>query len=445
MSAVAEATGVYRSLFEERERGRTDPDPPWLPVRRREALARFEELGFPNRRTEEWRYTSAARLASGGFGSAPSGLAPDADTLAAFSFGEAFEGHRVVVVNGRFAPALSSLAPGDGVVLTGLAEAMRQHPDRIEPHLGQVLGEERLPFTDLNTALFDDGACLLVEPGRVVERPILFLFVSVAGGEPVMSHPRSLVALGRGSQATLVEAWAGHGPGEYWTNAVSEIALADGAHLDHYKLQQESPVTGHHVASLAASLARDSRLEDLSISLGSALARNDLNARLLGAGAECRLDGLFLCDGSQHADTHSRIDHAAPHTQSRQLYKGILGGSSRGVFHGRVVVRQDAQKIDAEQSNRNLLLSREALVNSTPQLEILADDVKCKHGSTTGQLDPVALFYLRSRGIGEPEARRLLSWAFASELVERVRVDAVREVLEARLRERLPEEPGGVA
>jgi len=442
MSAVAVATGVYRTLFEEREQRRPDPDPPWLPVRRREALARFEELGFPGRKTEAWKYTSAARLARGGFGPAPVDGTPDSALVAATSFGDRFDGHRVVVVNGRFSPGLSSLAPGDGVVLGGLAEALRQHPDRIEPHLGQVLSAEALPFTDLNTALFDDGACLIVEPGRAVERPIQFLFLSVADGQPVMSHPRALVLLGRGSQATLVEAWAG--AGEYWTNAVTEVVLEDGAVLDHYKLQQEG-VAGQHVASLAASLARDSRFADLSISLGGALARNDVGARLAGPGAECRLDGLFVAGGSQHMDTHSRIDHASPHTTSRQLYKGILGGSSRGVFHGRVVVRQDAQKTDAEQSNRNLLLSRGALVDSTPQLEILADDVKCKHGSTTGQIDPVALFYLRSRGIGEAEARRMLSWAFASELVERIRVEALREALAARLRERLPEGSGGEA
>ena len=444
MSAVAEATGVYRTLFEEREQRRT-PDPPWLPVRRRAALARFEELGFPGRKTEDWKYTSAARLARGGFALAAGDVTPDAELLAAAGLGEAFDGHRVVVVNGRFAPALSSIAPGDGVVLTGLAAALRRHADRIEPHLGPLHPDEQLPFAALNTALFDDGACLIVEPGRVVEQPILFLFLSVANGADVMSHPRSLVLLGRGSQATLVEAWAGSGEREYWTNAVTEIALEDGALLDHYKLQRESETGGHHVASLAATLARDSRFADLSVSLGGALARNDVAARLIGPGAECRLDGLFLPGGSQHVDTHSRIDHVAPHTRSRQLYKGILDGASRGVFHGRVVVRQDAQKTDAEQSNRNLLLTREALVSSTPQLEILADDVKCKHGSTTGQLDPVALFYLRSRGIGEAEARGLLCWAFASELVSRVRVAAVRELLEGLLRQRLPAMPGGMA
>jgi len=442
MTAVAEETGIYRARFEARERRRDRPDPPWLPVRRREALSRFEELGFPGRKSEEWKYTNVTRLARGGFAEpAPgSAAAVPAAAVEEIAFGGGFHGHRLVMVDGRFSPELSSLKPGAGLVLTGLAEALGRHGDRIEPHLGCVFPDVRHPFAALNTALFEDGACVIVEPGTLVEEPILIASYTTRAAEPLATHPRALILLGRGSEARVVEAFAGDRGAEYWTTPVTEVVLGEGAVFDHYALQRESEA-GWHVATLSVRQSRDSRFSDCSISLGGALARRDVDVELADEGAECTLDGLFMAGGHQHMDTHSRIDHAAPHTTSRQLYKGILDGTSRGVFHGRVVVRQDAQKTDAAQSNRNLLLTRQALVQSTPQLEILADDVKCKHGSTTGQIDPVALFYLRSRGIDEASARALLTWAFASEVVSRIRLAPLREGLQALVQERLPEGP----
>ena len=258
-----------------------------------------------------------------------------------------------------------------------------------------------------------------------------------ADGSASVAYARTLVVAGRGSESRVVSTFTGADGPAYLVNAVTEAVLEDGARLDHYKLQRDG-LDALHVATLAVRLGRDARFLDHAVTLGAALSRNDIDARFAGEGGECVLDGLFMLDGKRVADTHSRIEHAVPHCTSRQPYKGILDGQARGVFNGLVVVRPGAQKTDAWQMNKNLLLSREALVHSTPQLEILADDVKCKHGSTTGQLDPTALFYLRSRGIGEAAARSLLTWAFASDLLKTFAVAPVREAVERYLQTHLP-------
>jgi len=241
---------------------------------------------------------------------------------------------------------------------------------------------------------------------------------------------------GRGSEGRIVETFTGPGGAAYLTNAVTEVAVDDNAFVDHYKVQREGE-EAFHVATLTARLGRDARFSDHSFSFGAAISRNDIDVRFAAEGGECVLNGLFMVDGARLTDTHTRVDHAQPHCSSRELYKGVLDDSARGVFNGLVLVRPGAQKTDAEQMNRNLLLSREALVHAVPQLEILADDVKCRHGSTTGQLDPAALFYLRSRGIGEAEARGLLTWAFASDLVHDLAVPSVREAVLGHLQARL--------
>ncbi|MCI0570163.1 MAG: Fe-S cluster assembly protein SufD, partial [Myxococcaceae bacterium] len=307
-------------------------------------------------------------------------------------------------------------------------------PALVEQHLATFAEG---PFVDLNTALFEDGVVVLVPPGTVVSEPIHVVFFSRGGPAPRASHPRALIVLGRGSQATVVESYGGADDALYWTNAVTEAALEDGAILDHYKVQREA-TTGDHTATMAVVQGRDSRFRSFHASLGGALARTDIRQRFGGQGGECVLDGLFMARGRQHTDTHTLIDHAVPHCASRELYKGVLDGQARGVFHGTILVRPDAQKTDAHQVNKNLLLSREALVNSTPALEIHADDVKCKHGSTTGQLDALALFYLRARGLAEAEARSLLVRGFASDLVARVGVSALRSGLEEFLQAWLP-------
>jgi Fe-S cluster assembly protein SufD len=361
------------------------------------------------------------------------------EAVAALMFGHAFDGHQLVFVDGCYAPELSTVTGTDGVEIASLKEVLRERPSVVEPVLGRHLGEKASAFADLNTAFLDDGAFVSVPAGTALREPIHIVHFSTGGGsaQPTMSHPRTLILAGRQSEARIVESYGGKGGAVYLTNAVTEVLVEDGASLDHYKLQRESE-SAFHVATLAVRQERNARFTDHAISLGAALARNDIGVLFGGEGGEGTLLGLFLGDGERHLDTHTKIDHAVPHCASRELYKGIMDGSARGVFDGLIVVRPGAQKTDAWQTNKNLLLSRQALVDSTPRLEILADDVKCKHGSTTGQLDPAALFYLRSRGIAEAAARALLTYAFASDLVQRIRVEPLRRAVEAYLQSRLP-------
>jgi Fe-S cluster assembly protein SufD len=437
MTGTALETGVYRPAFERHAR-ETAGEPRWLEALRREAFARFEERGFPTTRLEEWKYTSVASLARTAFRRAGE-ASLDAEQLARFDLG-APSVRPVVFVNGRHAPELSH-TPAEGARVTSLRERIASDPAGLEGRLGRLAAKEASVFASLNTAFFEDGAVVEIAPGAVVAEPIHLLFFSTRdGGEPTLSHPRVLVLAGRGSEATLVETYAGPEGEAYFTNAVAEVVVDEDASLERCKLQRES-TAAFHVGAVAVRQERMSRFADRSVSLGAALSRNDIDQVFAAEGGECTLDGLFLASGTQHTDTHTRIVHAKPRCASRELYKGILDGRSRGVFHGTVLVEQDAQKTDAQQTNKNLLLSREALVNSTPALRILADDVKCKHGSTTGQLDPSALFYLRSRGIGEEAARSLLTYAFASDVVSRIKAGPVRARLETLLRERLPGAP----
>lgn len=438
MTTTAVASDAFREAFEARAQARAG-EPGWLVRRRTEAFARFERLGLPTTRLEEWKHTSVAPLARGRFAqreAAAAGL--DRGALGSLTLGGALP-REIVFVNGRLARELSR-GLGDGALeVESLPEAISRGSAWVEHHLGRIAEDERHAFLALNTALHADGVVVRVAPGRSVEEPLHVVYFSTAAGGalPPASHPRLLLLVERGARATLVESFGGS-PGESgFTNAVTEIALGDGAALDHYRLQEESEAA-IHVASQAVQLGRDAAYASHSIQLGAALARSDIRVAFTAPGAECVLNGLFLTGGEQHSDTHTLVDHAVPRCTSRQLYKGVLDDRSRGVFFGRVLVRPDAQKTDAEQTNRNLLLSREALVDSTPQLEILADDVRCKHASATGQLDPNALFYLRSRGIGAEAARALLTYAFASDVVQRIRVRALREELESFLQGRLP-------
>jgi len=377
--------------------------PRWLTALRESGRERFEALGFPTTKTEAWRFTSVRPITEVAW------------TRAA-----------------REALRRPDPAPR-GVRIRRLSEALAD----AEPHLARIASFEDNAFTALNTALFEDGLLVEIGRGAVVAEPIELVFDAASAAHPEVSYPRLLVVAGEGSQATVVETWTGRGGRPHLNCAVTEISVGDGAVLTHVKVQREDE-SAFHVHAIAARQGRASRFTSHNISLGAALARTDLDVALAGEGAECEANGLFVAGGSQHCDNHTTIDHARPHGVSRELYKGILDGKARGVFHGTVLVRPGAQKTDAIQTNKNLLLSREALVDSTPALRIEADDVKCKHGSTTGQLDPLALFYLRSRGLGEDEARALLVRAFASELVSRIPVAAARDAVEAALSARLP-------
>jgi Fe-S cluster assembly protein SufD len=433
MSAVGEEKDTYRAGF---ERFALSPasaaEPSWLRERRTAAFARFVELGLPGPRDESWRHTPVAPLSRRHFEPADPEARPPAEALERLARAP---GPRLTFVNGALSRKLSNPGSEAGVELLGLRDALATRPASLEPWLGQ-LAKDASAFAALNGALAQDAAVVLIAAGAAPEHAIRIEHVTAAAAAQG-AYARTLVVAGRDSRSRIVESYVSADGQASLTNAVTEIVLGDAARVERCKLQQEG-ADALHVATLAVSVGRDASFRDDALVLGAALSRDDIDVRLDGEGASCELDGLFVVDGRRVADTHSRIDHARPHGTSRELYKGILDDQARGVFNGLVVVRPGAQQTDAWQMNRNLLLSREALVHSTPQLSILANDVKCKHGSTTGQLDAAALFYLRSRGIGEAAARALLTWAFASDLLRRVPDAAVRAAVERRLQARLP-------
>jgi Fe-S cluster assembly protein SufD len=315
-----------------------------------------------------------------------------------------------------------------------LGETIVHTPDQLEGRLGKIVDEDAHPFAALNTAFLDDGAYVTLRAGTVLDLPLHLLFVSADGG---VTHPRVLVIAGENSQATIIEQYAAIGDHVYFNNAITEVVASEGAFIEHYKLQQEG-MKGFHIAGLHVRQEKDSRFVSHSISLGGALVRNDITALLSATGGECTLNGLYLAAGRQHVDYHTLIDHASAHATSREFYKGVLDGRAHGVFNGRVIVRQDAQKTDAQQTNKNLLLSVDAEIDTKPQLEIYADDVKCAHGATVGQLSEDAVYYLRSRGIDSATARSLLTYAFADEIIRHIRLAPMRSHLEQLLLARLP-------
>jgi len=403
---------------------------------RERALRRFTEFGFPTTRLEEWRFTDVARIAQRPFAlSEPTGDAEATAEAAArrLQIPGAIE---VVFVNGHYAPALSSPMLEMPAYAGSLAAALRTQPELIEPHLGRYAEFEQpaASLTALNTAFISDGAFVYVPIGMQLREPIHCLFISVAGGMPAVAHPRNLIVLGEGGAATVIEHYAG--AGEYWTNAVTEAVVGAGASLVHQKVQREA-AEAFHVATLAVEQAGESRFSSHVVSLGATLARGEIGTRLDASGAACTFDGLYLATGTQHVDHHTTIDHRQPRGTSRELYKGILDGRAAGVFNGKVYVRPHAQQSDAQQMNKNLLLSDDATIDTKPQLEIFADDVKCSHGATIGQLDEDAIFYLRARGVDAAAAREMLIVAFANELIDRVTVAPLREQLTNEISTRL--------
>jgi Fe-S cluster assembly protein SufD len=411
-------TPAEKSLVEAFDPARREPA--WLAAARLAALARFEGLGLPTSKHEHWRFTSLAGLA-------PLSLArPRAgDGAALLSRAGAGEGTRLVFVNGRFRPDLSvrgALPPG--AVVATLAEALEAEPELVRPHLGRLARPDDHAFVAANTALFEDGAFVHVPAGASLDAPVALVFLADAAGGPAASHPRTLVVAGEGARATVEEVFIGEG-GPYLTNAVTEIVLGDGAQVEHLRLQLEAR-EAFHVSVVHAEEGAGARLAAHAFGLGGALSRAEIHARLAGEGAAVAANGLAMAAGAQVMDNFSWVEHAVPRCTTAETYKGILDGKSRGVFSGRVRVLPGAQKTVAYQMTSNLLLSDDAVVDAKPQLEIFADDVKCGHGGTVGQLDEEALFYLRSRGVPETEARSLLVWAFASEMVGLVESPALR-------------------
>jgi len=398
---------------------------------RQDAARRFAELGLPTTRDEEWRFTNVSPIAKTQFSAAPCGLSAPEKAQLDQSLSHSEDGLQLVFINGRYSPDLSARKFPHGIRATPLKEAN----GAVEAHLARYASYQDRGFVALNTANFEDGACIEIPQGAVVEEPIHLVFFATGDEVPVISHPRSLVVIGSGSQATIVESYLGHGA-KYFTNAVTEIVAGDHAVVDHYKLQDEDERSSH-VATLQVQIGRDANFSTHSISLGGGgLVRNDINA-VLAEGSEATVNGLYLASGSQHIDNHTMIDHAKPHGTSHELYKGILGGTSAAVFNGKIIVRPDAQKTDAKQTNRNLVLSENATIHTKPELQIHANDVRCTHGATIGQLDQEAIFYLQSRGIAKEQARDLLMHAFARDIIDRVKVGSLRGRLEQILLERL--------
>ncbi len=412
-------------------------DVPWLRQLRSRALDVFAQRGFPTKRDEDWKYTSVAAFEKHAFrATAGNHAGKAARSLAERLVPGSDSGHVLVFHNGHYAPTLSSVGilPA-GAKLASLADVLDAAPDVLEPYLANE--EPDTTFGALNSAFMADGAYLHLRRGTVLDAPVHLLFLSTEPGGA--SHARNVIVAEEGAQATVIEHYVGMDGVVYFTNAVTRVFAAANAAITHYKLQQEAP-DAFHVAGIHAVQQRDSRIESHSFSLGAALARNDISTVFDATGCEAILNGLYLAGGQQHVDHHTRIDHRQPNGTSREYYRGVLDGQSHAVFNGKVIVQPGAQKTNASQVNHNLLLSREAEIDSKPELEIYADDVKCNHGATVGQLDEAQLFYLRSRGINEMVARNLLVHAFAHDVIERIRLAPLRARLEQILLARLPQD-----
>lgn len=400
----------------------------WLNQLRADAVERASTLKVPTTRDEEWRFTDISPLSNLSFQPVRAESSLSIADAEKFYLEEA--AIRLVFVDGVYAPQLSGQPHGTkdvGLVVTNLSEAVAAHAAAIEPHLGRYAGFQDNVFAALNTAFLHDGALILVPRSVVVEKPVHLLFIATQ--KEVASHPRCLLIAESGSAVTIVEDYVSLQEDAYVTNAVTEIALADNAQVDHIRVQRDSN-EAFHIANCAVSLAHASRYRSVSVALGARISRYNLNTLLAAEGAECAIDGLALITGRQLADTHTCIDHAKPHGTSTQSHKCIVDGAAHAVFNGKIVVRPDAQRTDSSQSSRNLLLNAKARVDTKPQLEIFADDVKCAHGATVGQLDNEEVFYLKSRGLSEITARNLLTYAFGAEIIDRISIASLKHRLE---------------
>ena len=422
------AMEAYRFDFE--ESAKLSKEPAWLRDLRREAMGTFERLDFPTMKDEDWHFTNVAPIAEKMFALPRKGGQVSEDLIARFAFGS--EWNTIVFVNGRLERIDEQSKNIRGTTITTVHEEIAKDSELLKRHLSKLASPESAAFTALNTAFAVDGAVIRVAPDAVVEKPIHLLFISDENAENTAIQTRNLIFAERHSQCTIIESYVSVGGENYFANAVTEVFVGEGARIGHYKLQTESR-SAFHVGTIQVEQARDSRYESFSFATGAKLSRTNVYTTLAGDAAEAILNGLYMVDGSQHVDHQTRIEHVAPNCPSHELYKGILDGNSHGVFNGKVYVHPEAQKTDGKQSNNNLLLSDGARVDTKPQLEIFADDVKCTHGATVGRLDETALFYMRSRGIGPSQAKRLLTYAFAADVLEKIELEPLKEALEAQV------------
>ncbi len=409
----------------------------WARQLRQAGIAGFAELGFPTTAHEDWRQTSVARIAETTFRAGAAKSAPGAERF----FYPAAEAVRLVFVDGRFSPGLSKLdAIPAGVRVGTIAQLLAEDPKRLEGRLGTLAKPGSHPFVALNTALFQDGGYVLVEKGVELDRPLHVVCLATADGEPTANHPRTVLIAEAGSKAIFMETFASVGEGISFTNAVTETWIDANARVHHVMIELAS-LESYHMATNQVHLDRDSNLTTHSVSLGGALVRNELNTVLDGEGIWLQMYGLFRVDGTQHIDNHTSIEHPKPHSDSRELYKGLLDGKGKAIFHGKIIVRKDAQQTNAYQENRNLLLSNEAIVDTKPQLEIHANDVKCKHGANIGHISEDHIHYLRTRGVSREDAKRILVHAFGAEMIQQLPVEAVRTHLAGMVYELLGGDP----
>src|SRR5437667_9322771 len=429
MITTTESLGNYLESFTDFQKLAPGRKRGWLRELRDDAFARFCETGFPTTHDEDWRFTNVSAIAKTSFLLAEKGgFTVSERELEPYRFAGA--ACQLVFVDGHFAPELSRISNlPPGLEVSGLAERIEKDPGSVESHLGRYLNTRRDAFAALNAAFLNDGAYVHIQRRAVIEQPICLLYVSANEDGPVMSHPRNLIVAEQESQAAIVEDYVSLRHGSAFCNTATELVAGEAAVISHYMIERENRET-FNISTLRIEQGRGTNVASHSILLGGALVRNNVHPVLAGEGAECLINGLFLGSERQHLDNYMLVEHASPHCASRQFYNGILDGQAHGVFHGRIVVHKDAQKTDAKQTNRNLLLSDDAQIDTKPQLEIYADDVKCTHGATIGQIDENALFYLRSRGIDELSARKLLLFAFASECLDRMKPSPAREQVE---------------
>jgi Fe-S cluster assembly protein SufD len=413
------------------------PTVAWLDLVRGSAMERFEQLGFPTVRDEEWKYTNLATLAKDDFVPASSDELDVEDPQSRFGVPETAGSH-LIVVNGFLREDLSVTTGLGTVVATDLfnAAADARYNKLVRKYLARNAGYHNNGLTALNTAFVQSGVFLWIPKNVKLETPLQITFVADGGEQNSANFPRLLIVAEENSSATVIESFISNGNARYFTNAICEVVLKDGAHLEHYRLQRESK-EAFHISTTSAELFRSSRYDTTSINLGAQLARHDVSVILDQEGAETSVDGLYMAGQNQHTDTHSVIDHKQPHCSSHQLYKGILDDNARAVFNGKIFVREGAQKTDAKQTNKNLLLSDKARVDTKPQLEIYADDVKCAHGAAVGQIDPEELFYLETRGINPELGRNLLTYGFAEEVIGKIKVESIRSQLDELVLRRL--------
>lgn len=436
MADTSQIKSWYLSLFKDFENHLNGEKAAPLHKVRKEAIDKFAELDFPDVHQEDWRFTDISPILKHTFNYADrkSAAIPKRNGISRFLF-NGLQSHVIIFLNGFYSPELSTLLPlPDGVTIGGLADSLKKNDERIADHVSKYAAFGENVFTALNTAFTVDGAYILLPDNTIIDCTVHILFLST-GTEKIISQPRNLIITGKNSQVKIIEHYESLSSGVYFTNAVTEVHASEGSNIDVTKIQSES-LDAYHVATTEVSLDSNSNYESHAVSLGANIYRHNLNVILKGEGSNTTLEGLYLLSGDQLSDTHSLIDHASPHCTSQERYKGILDGKSHGVFNGKIMVRKGAQRTNSYQENRNIILSDEAKVDTKPQLEIFADDVKCSHGATVGQLSKDSMFYMRSRGISEEQARSILIYAFANDVLKGIKIEEVRNRLEGILSEK---------